>query len=59
MMFRLEGGGSDIKCPHCEKSYDVDWDTEYGDPLVGEHEADCPECEKEFHFSVYHKYSSW
>lgn len=59
MLFRLEhvSGQSDVKCPHCNQGYDLDWDTEYGEPSFGQHDATCPNCEKEFEFEVYIKYT--
>ena len=59
MMFRLTYNGGDVQCPHCQKGFAVEWDTEYGDSLVGEHETECLECNKSFNFSVYHQYSSY
>lgn len=50
---------SHIHCPHCKAGFDVDWITEYGEPLIGEHEATCLKCNKQFNFSVYNQYNSW
>jgi hypothetical protein len=46
----LYDGGDDVKCPHCEREYSVEWDTEYGDPLRGESVVYCTnlECLKKF-----------
>lgn len=51
---RLEhdGCGGDLTCLHCKTEFDVVWDTEYGDPLFGEHETSCPNCDKEIYFVV-------
>lgn len=35
MMRLIHDGGKDVQCPHCKREYSVEWDTEYGDPLVG------------------------
>ncbi len=51
-------GGDDLLCPHCKAKISVEWETEYGDPLVGEHSSECPKCYKEFRWSVYHEYTS-
>jgi hypothetical protein len=58
-LIRLEGGGSDIQCPNkkCELKFDVDWNTEYGDPSFGEHTKDCPECGTVIEFGVYAEYT--
>jgi DNA-directed RNA polymerase subunit RPC12/RpoP len=58
-MFSLTYDGDSLKCPHCGTIFGVKWDTEYGDPLVGEHKSECIRCKKEFHFSVYHEYKTW
>lgn len=42
----------DFWCPHCNKPIDVDWDTEYGDPLHGESIEKCPCCDMEFNLNV-------
>ena len=44
--------GSDIKCPHCKYSFDIEWDTQYNIPVMGDHVADCPECDRLINFSV-------
>lgn len=52
MFFTLESDSSnDLKCPHCKQAYYVKWETEYGDPLTGEHNAWCPKCNKDFVFN--------
>lgn len=58
MLFTLNFDGG-MECPHCKTSIGVKWETEYGDPLIGEHEAECPQCEKKFNFSVFHEYTTW
>ena len=36
-------------CPICKGRCDKDeWDTEYGDPVAGDHAVTCPHCHKEF-----------
>lgn len=41
--------GGDVQCPKCQKKYDVEWDTEYGQPLTGcSQEVSCPNCSTEF-----------
>ena len=52
MIFNLEYDGDHITCPKCLTRYRVNWDTEYGDPLVGLHSATCLQCEEEFTFEV-------
>lgn len=44
-------GNADVKCPFCHCEIDVEWTTEYGDPLPGDHSGKCPECNKEFEFN--------
>jgi len=44
--------GCDVQCPHCFDMLDVEWDTEYGDPLDGAHHSRCPSCEGEFTMNV-------
>lgn len=41
-----------LRCPHCQCGIDVEWTTEYGDPLPGDHSGRCPECGKEIEFNV-------
>lgn len=54
---RLTTGGSDFKCPECEAGLDVEWDTEYGDPLLGQHEWEkCPACDKRIGFECWTEY---
>jgi DNA-directed RNA polymerase subunit RPC12/RpoP len=43
---------SDIKCPHCNDGFNVEWDTEYGDPTRGESIRFCPSCGKQFIMDV-------
>ena len=45
-------GDSDLKCPHCAAELDVEWLTEYGDPIQGDKEERCPECSKDIQFYV-------
>ena len=59
MLFRLDYNGEGITCPHCKTKFGVEWDTEYGNPIIGEHEVDCLKCGKQFNFSVYNEYNSW
>ena len=49
--------GDELACPHCGKKFDVKWDTEYGDPLFGEHSVRCKACDKSFDFGVYIQYT--
>ena len=56
-MFYLIGGHDDLICPACKHTYDVEWDTEYGDPLVGEHAAKCINCGAVIEFGVYYEYT--
>ena len=55
-MFYLEGGNA-ITCPKCKKQWDVRWDTEYGDPIFGQHDAVCPSCGEKFTFGCYFEYT--
>jgi hypothetical protein len=48
-----------IKCPCCNAGYDIEWDTEYGDPMHGAEQAECYECETKFAFQVQQSYDSW
>lgn len=59
MMVEFIAGGDDVKCPKCKTQYDVDWHTEYGDPLVGEHTGECPnlQCGAFVSFECHIKYS--
>lgn len=58
-MFNLNYNGGDVECPHCKKSFGVTWDTEFGDPLMGEHDTLCLECGTSFTFQVSIQYHSW
>ena len=53
-MFLLGEGydGSALVCPHCDSQLSIDWTTEYGNPLEGDHYAQCPTCDNQFIFSV-------
>lgn len=58
--FRLEktwDGDAAIQCPQCKQKYDIEWDSEYGDASIGEHEATCLECDKCWTFGVYLRYT--
>ena len=59
MLFYLNYDGNDIKCPHCQKEFGIEWTTEYGDPCVGENSTECLECKKEFNFQTSIEYNSW
>ena len=50
--------GNDIVCNSCKSQWDVDWDTEYGDPCIGEHYGDCPKCGKRIDFGCYIEYTT-
>ena len=39
---------SALECPECDTSYEVGWWTEYGEPVFGEHDVECPNCGHEF-----------
>jgi transcription initiation factor IIE alpha subunit len=45
-MFYLESDSypSDLQCPCCHTDYAVVWQTEYGDPIFGQHDTECPSC---------------
>ena len=41
--------GSDFNCPKCGKGLDAhNWDTEYGDPMHGDFDVECPNCHTNF-----------
>lgn len=48
---------SDVRCPACDCGFDVRWNTEYGDPVVGEHTAACPVCRVAIQFGCYTTYT--
>lgn len=48
---------SDVRCPVCDCGFDVGWNTEYGDPGVGEHSAPCPKCRATIQFGCYTTYT--
>ena len=58
-MFKLDYNGGDVQCPHCKKSFGIEWDTEYGDPLMNDQTTECLECKKTFTFQALLTYSSW
>jgi hypothetical protein len=58
-MFNLTSGDDNMKCPHCGQQLGIEWDTEYGDPLLGEHDAICPDCGKQFAFIATITYDTW
>lgn len=41
-----------IECPNCKQSINIDWNTEYNDPIPGDLSAFCPHCDKEFTLST-------
>ncbi len=45
-MFYLESDAysGDLECPCCHTSFAVGWYTEYGEPITGQHDVDCPSC---------------
>lgn len=45
--------GAEVECPHCKKGWGVEWDTDDGQALPGDHDVRCPGCNKEFSFDVY------
>jgi uncharacterized C2H2 Zn-finger protein len=45
-------GEQDVTCPHCAAKFHVTWDTDYGDPLIGDHSEECPKCGKLIHFEA-------
>jgi hypothetical protein len=42
----------DLQCPHCKAQLAAEWTTEYGDPMPGDHTADCPGCNQSISFDV-------
>ena len=50
--FHLLAAGSDIKCPYCKYAFDVEWDTDYGIPVMGDHAVTCIECDRLINFHV-------
>jgi len=40
-------------CPHCLQVHDIEWNTEYGEPIEGCHNTTCLECNKTFSMEVY------
>jgi len=47
----------DVECKSCGQKFEVVWDTEYRDPLLGIHSCECPECKSNIRFEVYTKYT--
>ena len=47
----------DVKCHECKQTFHVEWSTEYGEPLIGEHTVTCPKCGASISFGVYHQYT--
>ena len=37
-------GGHNFICPCCQTPLKIEWDTEYGDPIIGEEDFECPDC---------------
>ncbi len=58
MFFHIDIG-DDLECPFCKEHFGIEWNTEYGDPLFGEHKTKCLNCKKEFGFNVYIEYKSF
>jgi hypothetical protein len=42
----------DLQCPHCQTHIEIEWTTEYGDPMPGDYNENCPECGKSISFNV-------
>jgi hypothetical protein len=57
MLFHLDYNGDDIYCEKCETRFHINWGTEYGDPLFGDHSTKCLKCGNIIHFEVYIQYS--
>jgi hypothetical protein len=51
-MFLLVGGGFDFQCPKCELWLEVEWFTEYGEPMDDNYEVSCPSCDAPFKLDV-------
>ena len=49
-MFYLEPDvyADDLECPACNMTFVVNWQTEYGEPIYGEHDIECLCCGYEF-----------
>ena len=48
-------GGSDFNCPYCKTGHDLEWTTEYGEPLDGDYVIQCINeegCNRTFPVSV-------
>lgn len=60
MSAKLDYADSEVECPYCGQKYGVEFDNEYNDPEIGEHQAKClnSDCEKEFTFGVYLHFTS-
>jgi hypothetical protein len=54
----IADGGDHLLCPHCGAKISVEWETEYGDPVVGDCTSECPKCEKPFNWNVRIQYTS-
>jgi predicted Zn finger-like uncharacterized protein len=50
-------GDRHIECPHCKGRFNVRWDTDCGDAVIGEHKVKCTKCGKEIEFGVYLEYT--
>lgn len=60
-LFNLEReieADSHVTCPECREHFRIVWDTEYSDPVVGEHYTVCPVCRKKFMISCYTQYNA-
>ena len=49
---RTESPVADIFCPHCQAGLDIRWETEYGDPQIGDHDVLCPACQNTMRLQV-------
>ena len=50
-LFRFDLFGDDIECPNCKSKLEIIWDTEYGDPDIGEYTGKCPKCNSNIDFT--------
>ena len=55
----LTCGGGDMICPECDNGLSVEWDTEYGDPVIGQSEGVCPHCDKKIMFECWTEYRAF
>lgn len=54
----VEENNGHFKCPNCDTEIRIDWNTEYAEALMGDHQSDCPKCSKTFNFGVRAEYYS-